>query len=200
MKNFKTVLITTVIAIALLGCTKEEILPSASTDDVLTSGSTDAVLTSSLLKSAVKPAAKLTGEFYIELAYNPDIPPANLTWDGTISFEGYGEYGYRFFSLGGRYPGQSFHFNEIYEFYDLTTGEVLLSGHDKGVSAPTLKQPEPEMFRILGDIEYVKEGGPFEMWLGRKINVKGTVYFLEISTPDGPVVVPTHCYGELRIN
>jgi len=192
MKNFKTILFVTVIAIALLGCDKEEILPSGSTDDVLTTGSTDDVLTSSLLKSAVKPDAKLTGEFNIELVYDPETPPANLTWDGTISFEGYGEYGYRFFSLGGRYPGQSFHFNEIYEFYDLNnTDDVLLSGHDKGVMAPSLRIPEPVMFRILGDIEYVKEGGPFEMWLGRHVNVKGT-YFPEMDPPQ--------CYGELRIN
>ena len=192
MKKFKTVLIATVIAIALLGCTKEELIPDET--DMSVSSET-------ALKSTAKPAAKLMGEFYIVFAYNPDEEPFNLTWDGTISFEGSEEeYGYRFLSLGGRYPGQSFHFNEIYEFYDLESGEVLLSGHDKGVSAPSLRMPEPEMFRILGNVEYVKEGGPFEMWLGRHVNVKGTVYSMEISTPDGPMIVPTHCYGELRIN
>lgn len=190
MKKFKTVLIVTVIAIALLECTKEEMIPNET--DMSVSSET-------ALKSTVKPAANLMGEFYIELAYDPETPPVNLTWDGTISFEGYiGEYGYRFFSLGGRYPGQSFHFNEIYEIYDLTTGEVLIRGHDKGVSAPSLRMPEPEMFRILGEVE--EANGPFEMWLGRHVNVKGTVYFLEISTPDGPMIIPSHCYGELRIN
>ena len=104
MKKFKTVLIATVIAIALLGCTKEELIPDET--DMSVSSET-------ALKSTAKPAAKLMGEFYIVFAYNPDEEPFNLTWDGTISFEGSEEeYGYRFLSLGGRYPGQSFHFNE----------------------------------------------------------------------------------------
>ena len=188
MKNLKLLFVLTVTVIAFIGCSENGPL----TVDPVADNSME-----SLLKAAVKPSANLQGEFYIKFVLDPQNP--GPTWDGTVSFEGLeGEYGYRFFSLGARFPGQSFHFDEIYEFYDLTTGEVLLSGHDKGISAPSLRMPEPEMFRIRGEVEMAT--GPFELWLGRKVNVKGTVFFIEITTPDGVVAAPSHCSGELQIN
>lgn len=188
MKNFRLLFVLTVSVIAFIGCSENYLLP---VDPVGDSSS------ESSLKAAVKPSANLQGEFYIEFVLDPQNP--GPTWDGTISFEGLeGEYGYRFFSLDARFPGQSFHFDEIFEIYDLSTDEVYLSGHDQGVSAPSLRMPEPEMFRIRGEAELAT--GPFEMWLGRKLNIKGTVFFIEITTPEGIVVAPSHCTGELRIN
>ena len=187
MKNSKLILLVAASVIVLLGCSENAMLPFDQ----------DADLMESSLKAAVKPAATLDGEFYIQFVLDPANP--GPTWDGVVSFDGLdGEYGYRFFSMGARFPGQSFHFDERYEFYDLTTGEVLLWGYDKGVSAPSLRMPEPEMFRILGGVEMAT--GPFEMWLERHLNVKGTVYFIQIETPDGIVVAPSHCYGEIRLN
>ncbi len=87
--------------------------------------------------------------------------PEEPVWVGTVTFEGYGAYGMRFFHLSEfRDYSQASPFEEWFEIYDLNTEAILLAGPDVGVTTLANKPPEPCKYRMNGEIEIAE--APFE--------------------------------------
>lgn len=148
--------------------------------------------------SLAKPSPNLTGamelDFNLDWLGEVDVP----IWVGTISFEGYGEYGIRFFHLTPfKTYSQASPFGETFEIYD-GDGNVVLGGPDVGVTTLANKPPEPVKYRMNGEIDVANE--PFEMWMGRHVHMSGIITWQVLETPDGPVIAPETAPGTLRIN
>jgi hypothetical protein len=137
---------------------------------------------------AKKPAAKLVGTMDLDFMFT------NPIWVGTVDLEGYGVYGIRFNNLGGKDVGNTSHFIEYFEIYDLLPpNTVYLGASDFGVVSLANSK-----YRMNGEIEVATE--PFEMWLGRHVHMSGVITWQTLETPDGPVTVPKTAPGILRIN
>ncbi|MEJ2105050.1 MAG: hypothetical protein P8X47_10805 [Ignavibacteriaceae bacterium] len=146
-----------------------------------------------------KPAPNLIGT--MDLTFDlTAVVPDDPVWIGTITFDGYGTYGIRFFHTGGEVRGQANHFEEIFEIYDQTDPTIVyLSGPDAGVVALANKPPEDTKFMANGEVEFAT--GDFEGWMGRKTHMSGVVTWQVLNTPNGVVEVPsTVPDGTFRIN
>ena len=133
-----------------------------------------------------KPAANLIGEVLATLVFDP-TSGSDVSWIGTIDFEGHPTYQIIFHSLGAELKGKSFHFAESWEIFD---GEVLLlAGSDEGVEPPLNINKETQKFLSSGVVEVAN--APFEMWLGRSAHQGGVVFSDETGT---------YASGTLRIN
>ena len=147
-----------------------------------------------------KPAANLVGDMDLNFdltAVSPDDP----VWVGTITFEGYGTYGIRFFHLLSSVGvlGQVNHFEEYFEIYDLGDPTIVyLGGHDEGVVPLANKPPADTKFMANGQVEVAT--GIFEDWMGRNTHMSGVVKWQILETPDGPVAAPYSAPGTFRIN
>jgi hypothetical protein len=125
--------------------------------------------------------------------------PEEPVWVGTISFEGFGDYGIRFFHLSPfRDYSQASPFEERFEIYNTGDEAVVLAGPDVGVTTLANKPPEPCTYRMNGEIDVATE--PFEMWLGRNVHMSGIITWQVLDTPDGPVIAPATAPGTFRIN
>lgn len=185
MKRIKLMFLVIGAAIIFSGCSK---------DDYLAPELDQTNQAESALKAAKKPAAHLTGvmalDFNLLFLDNPALP----VWEGTITFEGPGEYGMRFYSLSApRDYSKARPFKEKFEIFDLGDGTVVLAGHDAGVT--TLANSK---YRMNGQIELAND--PFEEWMGRKVHMSGEITWLVLQTPDGPVTLPETAPGIFRIN
>ena len=152
------------------------------------------------LKSDNKPSPNLTGtmDLYFDILA---VPPGDPVWVGTIYFEGYGEYGMRFYHLSPfRDYSQASPFEEYFEIFDLGDGTVVLGGPDVGVTTLANKPPDSCKYRMNGEIDVAAE--PFEMWLGRNVHMSGIITWQFITLPDGTVIgpVPETAPGTFRIN
>ncbi len=144
---------------------------------------------------AKKPAPNLIGT--MELDFTFGAWPEEPVWVGTITFEGYGEYGIRFFHLSPfKEYSQASPFVEYFEIYD---GDIVyLGGPDEGVTTLANKPPEPTKYRMNGEIDVAIE--PFEMWFGRNVHMSGVITWQNLGTPEEPVLAPATAPGIFRIN
>ena len=151
------------------------------------------------LKSDNKPSPNLTGtmDLYFDVFA---VPPGDPVWVGTICFEGYGEYGMRFYHLSPfRDYSQASPFEEYFEIYDLNDEtKVYLGGPDVGVTTLANKPPQqPTKYRMNGEIDVAIE--PFEMWLDRNVHMSGIITWQNMGTLEDPVYAPKEAPGTLRI-
>lgn len=187
MKN--SILLFLVFGAALL-------ISGCSEDNSMVPGSDQNELGSSSLKSTAKPSANLRGEMdlYFDLtAVVPDDP----VWVGTITFEGNGTYGMRFYHLSPfRDYSQASPFEEWFEIYDVYDETIVyLAGPDVGVTVLANKPPEPCTYRMNGEIEVAIE--PFAEWIGRHVHMSGVITW-QVIPGVGPV--PDTAPGKFRIN
>ena len=173
---------------------------ACSEDAVVTPDLKQATDETPALKTASKPAANLLGVMDLDfdlMATWPEEP----VWVGTVTFEGYGVYGIRFFHLSEfRDFSQASPFEEYFEIYDMGDPElVYLGGPDEGVTTLANKPPDPVTYRMNGEIDQAQ--APFEGWLGRHVHMSGVITWQILTMPDGTVVVaPYQAPGTLRIN
>ena len=148
---------------------------------------------SDFLALAKKPAPNLTGT--MELDFTFGVWPEEPVWVGTISFEGYDDYGIRFYHLSDfRDYSQASPFEEYFQIYDLVNGTVYLGGPDVGVTTLANKPPEPTKYRMNGEI--TEATGDFEMWMGRNVHMSGVITWQGSAPPYAPFQAP----GTFRIN
>ena len=134
---------------------------------------------------AKKSASKLIGTMELDFMFT------NPIWVGTVELEGFGEYGIRFYNEGGKDVGNTSHFVEYFEIYDLLPpNTVYLGASDFGVVSLANSK-----YRMNGEIEEAIE--PFEMWLGRHVHMSGIITWQTM--PDGSVK-PATAPGIIRIN
>ena len=146
--------------------------------------------------SLAKPPLTGTMELDFNLEWNGEVDVP--IWVGTISFEGNGEYGIRFFHLTPfKDYSQASPFGETFEIYD-GDGNVVLGGPDVGVTTLANKPPEPVKYRMNGEIDVAT--GQFAMWMGRHVHMSGIITWQNMGTPDEPVYAPDTAPGTLRIN
>jgi len=136
----------------------------------------------------------LTGTVYLDFILPaPETSPPYF-WVGTVTFDGV-TYDLRYKSVGNPPPPppQAFVFDERFEIYDNEflgdPNHLLLEGPDAGV-VPCGNNK----FVANGKVEFAKSGGPFEMWLGRNVHIKGTITWVI------PCVLPLGATGTFRIN
>jgi len=134
----------------------------------------------------------LTGTVYLDFLPPGSTPP--YFWVGTVTF-GTETYDLRYKSVGDPPPPppRAFVFDERFEIYDNgflgNPDHLLLEGPDAGV-VPCGNNK----FVANGKVEFAKAGGPFEMWLGRNVHIKGTITWII------PCVLPEGGTGTFRIN
>ena len=187
MKSSRLMVLIIGVAIVVSACSK---------DDLFAPGLDQSDPEETTLKAAKKPAAKLVGimalDFNLLVIDDPTLP----VWEGTIDFGVHGIYGMRFFNIGGEgnVNSKASPFEEIFEIYELADEDViLLAGHDEGVT--TLANSK---YRMNGEIEVANV--PFEMWLGRKVHMSGDITWVNLGSPEDPVMVPETAPGVFRIN
>jgi hypothetical protein len=134
-----------------------------------------------------KPAANLIGEVLATFVFDPNSG-SDVSWVGTIDFEGYPTYQIIFHSVGAELKGKSFHFAETWEIFN-SSGALLLAGADEGVEPPANINKETQKFLSSGVVEVAND--PFQMWLGRSVHQSGVVFSDETGT---------YADGTLRIN
>lgn len=134
-----------------------------------------------------KPAANLNGIVLATFVFDPSSG-SDISWVGTIDFEGYPTYQIVFHSVGAELRGKSFHFAESWEIFN-SSGALLLAGADEGVEPPLNENKETQKFMSNGVVEVAN--APFEMWLGRSVHQGGVVFSDETGT---------YASGTLRIN
>lgn len=122
-------------------------------------------------------------------------------WVGTVTIDE-AEYGMAFFNIGTGKPfadqpsaSVSF-FGEIWEIYDVDTGvmdpaafergDILMSGTDEGVGSLINSK-----YRMNGSVD--EASGVFEMWVGRRVHMSGTIEFY-------PFGAPQFAPGSFRVN
>ncbi len=191
MKNLILLFLVFGAALLISGCSE---------DNSMVPGSDQNEQGARYLKSTAKPSANLRGEMdlYFDLtAVVPDDP----VWVGTITFEGNGTYGMRFYHLSPfRDYSQASPFEEYFEIFTLTPDStVILAGPDVGVTTTANKPPEPCTYRMNGEIEVA--AAPFEGWLGRHVHMGGIITWQILTLPDGSTVIaPETAPGIFRIN
>ena len=193
MKKLNYFLLLSLLLMQIVGCQKEDLTPASDKDD----------LAFSSLKAANKPAPNLRGE--IVLAFNLDYvfgepdPFVDPVWFGTIDIEGYDEYDMRFYPRGeDKGFSQASPFEEYFEISDKTTGDIVLAGHDAGVTTLANKPPDPNKYRMNGEIEVAN--APFEAWMGSHVHISGLITWVNLGTAEEPVVVPETAVGPFRVN
>ena len=135
-----------------------------------------------------KPVATLNGTMELDFMFE------NPVWVGKVDLEGYGEYGIRFYNLGGKDVGNASHFVENFEIYDLQSPTTIyLGASDFGVVSLANSK-----YRMNGEVDMAN--APFTDWLGRNVHMSGIITWQTLETPDGPVVAPATAPGILRIN
>lgn len=132
---------------------------------------------------AKKPGPNLIGEMNLTftLANFPQV------WDGTVDFGEGVVVGIRFQSLSMIEHGQTSHFEENFQIYNLDNPEYVYMG---GSDAGSLSMANLHGGCLHGVVEEVN--APYEDWLGRRFHVKATL----IMGPDGPAA----CEGVVRLN
>jgi hypothetical protein len=178
------------VTIIFFGCSE---------DSSLTPVSDQSDLAATRLKGT-KPSANLIGEMdlYADLAA---VWPDDPVWVGTVTFDGYGTYGMRFYHLSPfKEYSQASPFEEYFEIYDLSDETVVLGGPDVGVTVLANKPPDPTKYVMNGEIDAA--AAPFEEWLGRNVHMSGVITWQFITLPDGTVIgpVPATAPGTFRIN
>jgi hypothetical protein len=195
MKRSNLVFLVLGVTIIFFGCSEDNVAPELDQRDQVTTF--DQVTTSS--ENAKKPSPNLTGEMLLDFVPG-GFGPVNPIWVGTISFEGIGVFGIRFFHLSPfRDYSQASPFEETFEIYAL--GDplvVLLGGPDVGVTTLANKPPEDCKYRMNGEIEVAM--APFEEWLGRKVHMSGIITWQNLGTAEAPIIAPATAPGTLRIN
>ena len=174
------------------------------------------IATFSLVAAPVSAGAEkpISGEMelYFNLGFgNPDAPCPGISWAGTVELGGT-TYGIAFIPLDAKDVGKVHHFAEAWVIYDTpftftggvltecTSGDVVLSGTDAGVSSPNSK------YRMNGTVG--EAFAPFVQWDGRNVHMSGDITWaeIEVPNPDDPdgglmtIVVPATAPGYFRIN
>ena len=132
---------------------------------------------------AKKPAPSLIGEAVIDFTFTPPT-----FWNGTIDFGADGKYGMTFISYDPpRDFSQASPYYEDFVIYELGTdwtddANVVIKGWNAGVVTYANKDPEPVKVRANGEI--VEAYGSFETWKGRKVHMRGMVYWKSVGVPD----------------
>ena len=114
--------------------------------------------------------------------------PGWLTWKGTIKGDIEGDI--IFWNTLSEKVGPNkdwVHFKEIWQIFDSDTNELLLEGYDEGYITPSKK------YAMVGRVTSVSED--YEKYIGHYVVMFGTIYFVEIQTPDGPKLVPSTAPG-----
>ena len=143
------------VAVFYFGCSDNPLDPGLNQTDQVTAN----------LDKNPAEAAGLFGN--MELYWSPG-------WDGTVTFEGNGTYGIRFFHLKDKMAGWvAYFFWERWEIYDpLNPAIVLMAGPDNGVS-PGPKFPDPCRYVMNGYVE--EASGEFEKWMGHRVHMSGVM-------------------------
>jgi hypothetical protein len=149
MKRSNLMLLAIGVTIIMMGCSKEDhLVIEPDQNDPLTAS----------LKSG-KPAPNLVGTMELDFDLTA-IWPEDPVWVGTVSFEGYGTYGIRFFHLSPfKEYSQASPFEEYFEILD-ESGSVVLGGPDEGVTVLANKPPEPTKYVMNGEIDTAIDGPP----------------------------------------
>ena len=187
MKSSNLMFLVLGLSIVFFGCSKDDFLAPELDQSHQVTGA---------LKYAQKPTSNLKGS--MELNFSFDHPP--IFWKGTIDFGDGTLYGIKFISyVAPRDYSQASPFEEYFEIYDLIDPTIVyLGGPDAGVNTLANKPPEPNKFRMNGEIEVATE--PFAMWLGRHVHMSGILTWQDLGTPDDPVIVPETATGIVRLN
>ena len=191
MKNFKFLFLLSVVLLFITGCQKDEMMtPSFEEND----------LNPTSLKATPKPAPNLRGEIVLDfnLAFF-DHPLTEPTWVGTVDIEGYDIYDMEFYPTGeDKGFSQASPFEEYFVITDQTTGAIVMAGHDAGVTTLANKPPDPNKYRMNGEIDVAN--APFEQWLGRHVHMNGLITWVNLGTSEEPVIVPETAIGPFRVN
>ena len=151
-------------------------------------------LTTTLAK---KPSPNLIGTAVADFGFI-SVDPL-IVWQGEIDFGGI-TYGLTFISHGApRDYSQASPFYEDFIIYEYNTdwtipANVYMKGWNAGVVTYANKIPDPVKFLANGKI--TEAYGPFEMWQGRNVHIKGEVVWNLAATP----LEPDYAESTFRIN